>query len=368
VPWDLAPEGAESHIVSENRLMHTVMIGCIPKRRLWSRRCTRFLAVVVLLLAVIAPVPLHADELPSRQSPSAFSFRWENDTFGNTDENYTNGIQLAVTYPGRGIIGGVWDVAGDAEGERFTSFDLGQLLFTPSDTSSPMPDPADRPYAGFLYLGTTTFLQRDESLHGFKLTIGVVGQASMGEALQKTTHRTLLYRMPQGWDAQIKNEPILNLHYEYRRRLSITPREAAVGVELIPVAGVALGNFLTEAQAKLQLRVGYHMPDDFGTTLLRGIGTLPLAPGSNPDHGWGVCAFAGAGASLVAWNITLDGNTFARSPSVDKRIFLPATEFGATFWTRQFQASFTYVMLGDEYYGQQRREDYGSILLSYLFP
>ncbi|MSM38543.1 MAG: DUF2219 family protein [Geobacter sp.] len=347
--------------------MQTVLTCCIPKRSLWLRCCIRFLAAVVLL-AGIAPVSLHADELPSRQSPSAFSFRWENDTFGNTDENYTNGVALALTYPGRGIIGGVWDVMGEVEGSRYSSFDLGQLLFTPTDTSSTVPDPADRPYAGFLYLGTTTFLQRNESLHGFKLAVGVVGPASMGEALQKVAHRALLYRMPQGWDSQIKNEPIVNLHYEYRHRFSFTPRAAAIGVEMIPVAGAALGNFLTEAQAELQLRVGYWLPDDFGTTVLRGIGTLPVATGSNPSHDWGIYAFAGGCASLVAWNITLDGNTLARSPNVDKRIFLPAAEFGATLWTRRFQASFSYVMLGEEFYGQKRREDYGSILLSYVFP
>jgi len=72
-------------------------------------------------------------------------------------------------------------------------------------------------------------------------------------------------------------------------------------------------------------------------------------------------------AGLVARNLTLDGNTFANSRSVDKRLFLPALEFGASLWTSRLQATFSYVMMGKEFYGQQVREDYGSILLSYFF-
>ena len=109
------------------------------------------------------------------------------------------------------------------------------------------------------------------------------------------------------------------------------------------------------------------IPDDFGATVLRGIGYLPFPQEERTRHAWGIYAFAGGSASLVARNLTLDGNTFADSRSVDKRLFVPALEFGASIWMSRLQASFSYVMMGKEFYGQQVREDYGSILLSYLF-
>lgn len=323
------------------------------------------LVAVIFTLACIAAAPASAGEAGA-DNGGVVSIRWENDVFGRTDEYYTNGGALALTLPGQGLIGGVWDIFGAREGKRFSSYDMGQLIFTPADIQRVVPDPADRPYAGFLYLGATTFLKKSESLHGLKLMLGVVGPASLGEAIQKSTHRAMQYRLPQGWGHQIKNEPIVNLHYEYRRRFSITRPDGGLGMELIPMGGATLGNFLTEGQAKLQFRIGYNMPDDFGTTDLRGIGFLPFFP-DNPAQSWGVCLFAGAGASLVARNITLDGNTFTRSRSVDKRPVLPATELGASLWARNLQISFTYVMLGEEFYGQRRREDYGSVLLSYLF-
>lgn len=323
-------------------------------------------------MSLIIPVcalatPSFAADKPGERKGSSFSIRWENDTFGGTDANYTNGFSLALTQQGRGPIGGAWHLFGDPEGEKFTTYDLGQLVFNPDDTGRRVPDPSDRPYAGFLYLGLTTFLQHDESLHGLKLFVGVVGPVSLSEAVQKATHRVFLYNMPQGWDFQLKNEPVVNLLYEYRHKITFTPRDAAVGVELIPVGSAMLGNFLIQAQAEAQFRIGYHLPDDFGATVLRGIGNLPFPQVGGTRHSWGFYAFAGGSASLVARNLTLDGNTFANSRSVDKRLFLPALEFGASLCTSRFQASFSYVMMGQEFYGQHVREDYGSILLSYFF-
>lgn len=298
---------------------------------------------------------------------SAFSLRWENDTFGGTDANYTNGISLALTRPGKGLLGGVWDLFGAREGRRFATYELAQLQFTPSDLNRTNPDPTDRPYAGLLYLGFTSHLQKEESLQSLKLMAGVVGPGSGAEATQRFTHRVFGYGLPQGWSHQLKNEPIIDLVYEYRRKFALTPRKAAVGIELIPRGGAMLGNYLIQGGVGAQVRVGYHLPDDFGTTVLRGIGYLPFPLDDTTRHSWGFYAFAGGEANLVGWNVTLDGNTFADSRSVDKRPFLPAAEFGATFWTEYFQTSFAYVMWGKEFYGQKEREDYGSILFSAFF-
>lgn len=307
-----------------------------------------------------------AAEHQSEPIRSAFSIRFENDSFGGTDANYTNGISMALTSRGKGLLGGVWDLAGNTEGERFATYELTQLMFTPEDLKRSNPDPADRPYAGLLYLGFATHMQREDSLHSLKLMAGVAGPASYAEGLQRFGHRVLGTALAEGWAHQLKNEPVVNLLYEYRHRYRITPRDAAVTVELIPIGGAFLGNYLTQAEAEMQFRIGYH-PDDFGATVLRGIGYLPFPQEERTHHVWGFYAFAGGAANVVARNLTLDGNTFAESRSVDKRLFLPAAEFGASLWTRWFQTTFSYVMWGKEFYGQPEREDYGSILFSCFF-
>ncbi len=322
------------------------------------------MVLVVIVAASFAAAPSFSAEPQGESIGSSFSIRWENDAFDATDANYTNGISVAYSHVGSGLIGGVWNLFGEPAGKRFSIYEVSQLQFTPVDLERSFPDPNDRPYAGFLYLGLTSFLQRGESLHGLKLYAGVVGPASLAEQSQKLVHRTFGYHMPKGWDHQLKNEPILNLLYEYRHRFSFTPRDAPVGVELIPVGDAFLGNYLIQAQAGVQFRVGYHVPDDFGATTLLGIGNLPLPQDDLSRRAWGYYAYVGGNVSAVVRNLTLDGNTFADSPSVDKRPIVPAFEFGASLWTRWAQATFSYVMLGKEFYGQRVREDLGSILFS----
>ena len=321
---------------------------------------------LVMFICFSATALFAADPL-AMQTQNAFSIREENDAIGGDDTNYTNGTSIALTQKGKGLLGGVWDLAGNTEGERFATYELTQLIFTPSDIRRSDPDPTDHPYAGLLYLGFTTHLQREKSLHSLKLITGVAGPAALADDAQSFVHRVWGFSQPQGWSYQIKNEPIINLVYEYRYKYALTPRDAAFGVELIPMGGAFLGNYLIQAETDVQCRIGYHLPDDFGTTVLRGISYLPFPQDDKVHHAWGIYAFAGGGANLVARNIVLDGNSFAESRSVDKRLFLPAAEIGASLWTLQFQTTISYVMWGKEFYGQQTREDYGSILLSYFF-
>jgi lipid A 3-O-deacylase len=326
----------------------------------------RLISSLIVVMCFSATASFAAEPL-SKPTRNAFSIRFENDFIGGTDENYTNGMSLALTQTGKGLLGGVWDLFGEAAGNRFATYELTQLMFTPSNLKRSNPDPTDRPYAGLLFLGFTTHLERENSLHSLKLIAGVAGPASFAEDIQRFSHLVLRNTHAQGWDHQIKNEPVVNLVYEYRYKYALTPRDAAFGIELIPMGGAFLGNYLIQAGTDVQLRVGYHLPDDFGTTVLRGSGYLPFPQDDKTHHAWGFYAFAGGGANLVARNLTLDGNSFADSRSVDKRIFLPAAEFGASLWTQWFQTTFSYVISGKEFYGQPRREDYGSLLLSCLF-
>ena len=325
----------------------------------------RFLPLLACLLQVVVAAPVFADTAGT--ADQSFSIRFENDSFGKTDENYTNGISLAWTFAGDGLAGWAWDLFGTPAGKRFTTLELSQLQFTPSDLSRSDPDPDDRPYAGVLYGGVATHLQREESLHTLKLLAGVVGPASNSEGVQKATHRVLGYRLPKGWNHQVKNEPIINLLYEYRHRYTLTPEGSAIGIQFIPRGELFLGNFLTQAGVALQARIGYHLPADFGATVLRGAGYLPPPDQAQQAYRWGVYAYAGSSANLVAWNITLDGNTVAESQRVHKRLFLPTNELGMSIWTAWFQTTFSYVILEREFDTQPRRENYGAVLFTIPF-
>lgn len=319
------------------------------------------------LLIFIGSVSLFVSEAQSEQGRSAFSLRWENDTFGGTDANYTNGMSAALTRPGSGLLGGIWNLLGAGNGRKTSTYEITQLQFTPSDLTLNPPDPNDRPYVGLTYLASATHLQREESLQSFKLIAGFVGPDSGADAAQRLAHHALNQKSPQGWAYQLRDEGVFNLQYEYRHKYQFKSRTSGLGIELIPMAGGFLGNYLTQAQSDVLIRFGYHLADDFGPTSLRGIGYLPLPQFENTDYSWGTDAFIRGGANLVIHNMTLDGNTFMKSRSVNKHLVVPAVEFGIELWTKYFLTTASFQYRGREFDAQQNREGYGSILVSLLF-
>lgn len=164
---------------------------------------------------------------------------------------------------------------------------------------------------------------------------GVVGPGSLAKITQREVHRLIGNDLPQGWDYQLKNEPILNLAYEYRHRLRIAGRREAWSIEALPIGEGWLGNMLTQAGVGALLRAGYNVADDFGPTLLRGLNYMP-PPRHREDANsdWGFSVYGGGVGNLVLRDITLDGNTFQDSRSVDKKLFVPMGGVGMAVGNR----------------------------------
>lgn len=303
---------------------------------------------------------------PSREW--AVSVRWENDTFGGTDRFYTDGVALGVSHTGPSWMDPVADWLPWGEGRRTVSYEVAQGMFTPDDTARSVPDPNDRPYAGVLAFGLTLHVVRSNSYHGLKFVTGVVGPASLAKETQDTVHDLIGDGKSQGWDYQLHNEPIFNLAYEYRHKFQLTGDRERWSVEALPLAGGWLGNMLTQGEVGGLLRAGYNMPDDFGPSLVRGIGGVPPRnTGSSSKSGWGFSVYGGAFGNFVLRDVTLDGNTWQDSPSVDRKFFVPATGIGMSVGNRRIQASFSYVFWGKEFEGQQDSSEFGSLSVSYLF-
>lgn len=321
--------------------------------------------------AAEADGPTGAAAEPDRPRPvRALSFRWENDAVAETDENYSNGIALTYLHTGRGWLGWVWEGFGVQDGVWFSSYDVGQIMITPRDTARPVPDPEDRPYVGMLYVSASTQLQRGNQFHGLKFVTGVVGPASQAEEVQSWFHERLGSAKAQGWAHQLHNEPIFNWVYEHRRKYRLLADTSPWSAEIIPVGSAMLGNVLIQAQAGAQVRLGYQVPDDFGTTLIRGFGTLAHArPRKNgtTEPRWGAYLFASGSGVAVARNLSLDGNTFEDSPSVEKNPFFLSGEFGLSLWTRWAEITASFVWWGEEFRNQERPSRFGTFSLTVPF-
>lgn len=132
---------------------------------------------------------------------------------------------------------------------------IGQALYTASDIKLP---PArisanNHPYAGWLYAGV---LREQTEATGksvkLGLDLGCLGPCAGGEWTQTNLHRILQQPLPQGWDAQLRNEwgAVLSAETSPGRLLPIG------GVDLTPRLKARFGNIFTDAGVELTLRAG----------------------------------------------------------------------------------------------------------------
>lgn len=343
--------------------------------------------IVVFLACIFTCPALAADD------EATYNIQVENDLFASgADRHYTNGIRLSYLTkakpcgPDSQCLSGILKdltafIPSFRDGESYrVSYSLGQNMYTPADISVAELQPNDRPYAGWLY-GGLGFVTRNtfgnghghsaDRIDNLELNVGVIGPLSGAEFAQKNWHKLFNFRRPRGWDNQLKNEPGIVLQYEriwqFRKSPAFAPR---LDVELAPSVGAAAGNVFTHAAAGLRARLGIDLPEDYGPPRIR-----PSLPGSDyfvpKERHLGFYAFAGVEGRAVLRNIFLDGNTFRKSHSVDKKNFVGDITLGAAIITPRYgflppsRISYTYIFRSKEFAGQTLNDKFGSINLSF---
>lgn len=332
----------------------------------------RRLCAAVALSALVVPGAASAQEAERwYDDPNAIiTLTVENDLFANTDRHYTNGVRASWLSSEGNVPEWVNDAADwfplfPEGGKRRVGFSLGQSMFTPRDISLDVPDPNDRPYAGFLYGGVGLVSDTGTRLDSLELQLGVVGPASLAEETQKAVHTITGSQQPEAWDTQLHNEPALVLTYERKWRGLWEFSPFGFGADITPHVGGSLGNVYTHAAAGLTLRVGEDLPSDYGPPRIR-----PSLPGSDffvptQDFGWYV--FAGVEGRAVARNIFLDGNTFEDSRDVEKKNFIGDVQAGVavTFWG--IRLAYTHIFRTKEFDGQDKADQFGAVSVSFRY-
>lgn len=312
------------------------------------------------------------------------SATFENDLFIGTDKHYTNGVQIRLLSPdltdyreSPGIPEWAHRVIdrlpfiNEPCLQRNIEFSLAQKIFTPEDIRARNLVRDDRPYAGWLYLGGAFHNKNPRRLDTIALQIGMVGPAALGEEAQNNVHEIRDIDRAKGWDNQLHNEPGLVAYYERKWRAAERyGRNRRFGADLIPHIGGAIGNVATYVSAGTEARVGWNLPADFGTSLIRpGGGTNAPADNSDPRVGarWGFYLFGGLSGRMVGRDIFLDGNTFEDGHSVDRKLLVGDAFAGVSALLGGFKLSYAQVWRSREFEGQDDAGSFGSVTLSYSF-
>jgi lipid A 3-O-deacylase len=331
-------------------------------------------------------LPLGAADAPvpngKARRTGTFTFYFENDFFGGTDRHYTNGAKWSWLFSDlnirardgwRGRLLRALPFVNRPEGQNNLGFAFGQNIYTPQDQDAFVPDPADRPYAGWCYLELTFLSKTEHVADTVSFQLGLVGRHSYAQDLQRVIHEWINDSRPNGLEHQLHDEAGLNIIYERKWRLYARTRGGTLGIDLVPHAGFSLGNIQTHANAGGTLRLGCNLPSDFGVQLIRpgGGGNSPADdrdPRVAPDRRWSCFVFGAVDGRAVARDVFLDGNTFRDSPRVEKERFVADLSYGAGFIAGRWQFTFTQVIRTREFTGQPyAHNDFGSVTISRAF-
>ncbi len=371
----------------------------------------------LIVAAGWAALCLSAQEKPK---PSGiFSLYVENDVFAGTDRGYTNGFRFVwvsldlnverdQVRPPRWLdrLSRMFPLVQPPDARRFMSLSFGQNIYTPDDITRSDLIPDDRPYAGISYAALGFHAQDRSSMDTVELYAGIVGPSSLAGWTQRTLHKFFGWTYPQGWARQLHDEPVLGLVYDHKWKLDMTrsptpnpafqggdekrgsgltpnkPRHSCRGVEgltresrslgwdLIGHGGAELSNMWTGLRSGIELRSGWNLPRDFGTSFIQ--------PGSDSAslfeerdirlkgrELFGFHLFLALEGQWVARNLFLDGNTFRSSHHVEKEPFLAGAAAGFALRYKRLRFSFSYVAKTKEFTTQRKKSLFGSLNISF---
>jgi len=304
-----------------------------------------------------------------------YTLYWDNDgtlprVGQDTDRFYTNGAGIELSFdPGLSdALKEKLAPAGEWTDPRFgVGVAIKQYIFTSSDITIPNPAPTDHPYAGYLYLAFS-FQRADAKKHDhFELDIGVVGERSQGEMTQKFIHNLFPNQDdPQGWGTQLGNEPTLNFTFE---RTWKTERGDIKGFEfeMLPAIGFDLGNVSTKARGRVTLRIGKHLPNDFGPATLLGHKDHTINADDFGEGRWSFYAYATLGMDMVAREIFTDGNTFISSRSVNTEPLVAIASIGFVTRFKSIYFGWSQSYQTETFETQPSGQAWGSIVFGYSF-
>lgn len=314
------------------------------------------------VLLALAMMPADASAAPNDLRPS-LAFTIENDAVSDDDRHYSSGLRLSWT--DTPVSAGHWVyglpfVPPDATA-RFT-YALGQNIYTPDDLRRVIPDPADRPYAGWLYLKLGLTVEAGQTMDQWLVAVGIVGPSALGEELQNAIHP----RDALGWDSQLRDELTIQFAYQRHWRALAEMDIGGLSLDVTPHLGAALGTPFIYANAGGLVRLGDNMPVDAGPP-----GIEPVLGGSSvvqPVDGFGWYVFGGVDARLVGRNLFLDGNTFRDdSPSVEARPFVVDAKLGFVVQYEDVRLSYTHIWRSKEFETQLDTDAFGGVNLAIVF-
>ena len=346
----------------------------------------KIILLIFQLIVLIIPGTAVAQSEPA-ESFDSFTIYIENDYFAGTDQGYTGGHQMTwstsfklnrTDYHLPGWSDSVirrLPFINDPDKKNAVSFSIGQMVYTPEDILTEELIEDDRPYAGISYFTVGIHSQTDQQECSLELDLGIIGPHSYAGAFQNWGHGVTGSDRPNGWDNQLEDEFLIEATCESRWRLAHGDLDHHLNYDIIPHLGGRVGNMAIYANTGAEFRLGWNLPTNFGTCPIsagcetnnafgsRGGGGIEMSRSSR----FGIHFFISCAGRVVLHDITLDGNTFRESHSVDKELLVADIMTGIACDKGNFKFTYSYIYRTKQFKTQDYDTIFGALSMSFLF-
>jgi lipid A 3-O-deacylase len=302
---------------------------------------------------------------------SRLSLIVQNDLFvGRDGGGYTSGIALShlrSVSPGEtsirvpGVLAAFAPMVGVGPATLGT-ITVAQMMATPNDITRKLPDPADVPYVGALWIDVGQVSVRDDVADMFSLKLGALGPAAGGRRTQTLIHRIIGADRPQGWDTQGPNRLLVGVErYRAWRFASGVDDQVRPLADAIVLTGVTLGSWQSSVGATVLLRYGTGLKRSYPTALRQG-----LRSGDPVVLGTGWFVYAGLHADRIFSHAGIGSARYAQESTAELRQAQSVAVAGLAYGFRQGALSFSLQSASPLTTSIDSRHPYGS--LTYTMP
>ena len=254
---------------------------------------------------------------------------------------------------------------------KVLGFEIGQKLYTPQSGSISLngvdqPSLVDRPFAAYLYVGSTlNFLYNNESNLKIGAQLGVVGPDALGRQAQDFIHDNFGFYHPSGWEYQVGNNVELNLSAEYNKLIARTS-----WVDVSASGYIDLGNGFTGAGLGALVRFGAF------NQLYNSVSTQSTAikkENTSALHPHEIFFYFKPLLNFVAYDATIQGSMFGgRGPNsmeitLNKVPVVFSQEFGLAFTADRFVINAAVITQTKTVQEMILPEAWGSLTVLYRF-
>jgi lipid A 3-O-deacylase len=323
-----------------------------------------------ILVAALVLSPLAARAQPVADTASIWTLQDENAsiTTGNPpDRFYVNGLRLGWTSPTTAVPDVLADLGHTiwGNGQQRVAIDITQQIYTPADTTTVVPNPHDRPFAGVLLGNFSLIHDTEDTRSTLTFSLGVVGPAAGAEQMQNDFHNVIGQHPTIGWGGQIQNTPAVEILSQRIWRLPLG-HVSSLETDILPAVALGVGDLRDYLQLGATVRIGRGLTSDFGVPRL----SPGLSGGDayTPTRPFAWYVFAGADGQAVAYDMLLQSSPFRGGPHVSTIWDVGEMQGGFAIITHGMRLTFAYVAQTQEFEGQTGGlHQFGSASLSLRF-